>query len=266
MKPRNHLNEKRDQPSGLFITFEGTEGSGKTTQCRRLARVLRAQGYQVLETREPGGTPLAEAIRRLLLSHSKTKSKNEIITPECETSLILAARSQHVAHVIRPALSKGMIVLCDRFFDSTLAYQGYGRHCDITFLKHSHQFATEGLTPHLTFLLDLPTHQGLARRQQARHQNRLDQESLDFHQRVRRGFIALAKQHPQRIQKLDARQPADLLNTLIASMMSRLIQTLPSTCLADATLRPSRTIKRIQTNKGAPQHGVSRSRRASTTN
>ncbi len=265
MKPRNHAKGKRGLPSGLFITFEGTEGSGKTTQCHRLARALRAQGYQVLETREPGGTPLAEAIRRLLLSHSKTKSNNEIITPECETSLILAARSQHVAHVIRPALAKGMIVLCDRFFDSTLAYQGYGRHRDITFLNHSHQFATEGLTPHLTFLLDLPTQEGLARRQQARHQNRLDQESLDFHQRVRRGFIALAKQHPQRIQKLDARQSPDILNTLIASMMSRLIQSLPSTCLAHATLQPSRTIKRVQT-KGAPQHGVSRSRRASTTN
>lgn len=266
MKPRNHRNGKRDLPSGLFITFEGTEGSGKTTQCRRLARALRAQGYQVLETREPGGTPLAEAIRRLLLSHSKTKSKIEIITPECETSLVLAARSQHVAHVIRPALSKGKIVLCDRFFDSTLAYQGYGRHRDITFLNHAHQFATEGLTPHLTFLLDLPTQEGLARRQQARHQNRLDQESLDFHQRVRRGFLALAKQHPQRIQKLDARQSPDILNTLIASIMSHLIQALPSTCLAHATPQPSRTIKRVQTNKGAPQHGISRSRRASTTN
>lgn len=264
MKRRNHVKGKPARPSGLFITFEGTEGSGKTTQCRRLARALRAQGYQVLETREPGGTPLAEAIRRLLLSHSKTKSNNEPITPECETALILAARSQHVAHVIRPALAKGMIVLCDRFFDSTLAYQGYGRHRDITFLNLSHQFATEGLTPHLTFLLDLPTQEGLARRQQARHQNRLDQESLDFHQRVRRGFIALAKQHPQRIQKLDARQSPDILYTLIASMMAPLLQAVPSTRLAHATLQTISTIKRVQT-KGAPQHGVSRSRRASTT-
>ncbi|MCA9499433.1 MAG: dTMP kinase [Nitrospirales bacterium] len=265
MKPKNHVKEKQGRSSGLFITFEGTEGSGKTTQCHKLARALRAQGHQVLETREPGGTPLAEAIRRLLLSHSKTKSNKEIITPECETSLILAARSQHVARMIRPALAKGIIVLCDRFFDSTLAYQGYGRHRDITFLNHSHQFATEGLTPHLTFLLDLPTQEGLARRQLARHQNRLDQESLDFHQRVRRGFIALAKQHPQRIQKLDARQSPDILHTLIVSIMSRLIQALPTTCLAQATLPPNRTIKRIQT-KRAPQYGVSRSRRASPTN
>ncbi|MCW5784676.1 MAG: dTMP kinase [Nitrospirales bacterium] len=251
--------------SGLFITFEGTEGSGKTTQCHRLAQALRAQGYQVLETREPGGTPLAETIRRLLLSHSKTKSNKESITPECETALILASRSQHVAHVIRPALSKGIIVLCDRFFDSTLAYQGYGRHRDINFLKHSHQFATEGLTPHLTFLLDLPTQEGLARRQKARYQNRLDQESLDFHQRVRRGFIALAKQHPQRIQKLDARQSPEILTILISSMMARLIQSLPSTSLAHVTPQSSRIIKRIRT-KGTPQHGISRSRRASTPN
>jgi len=264
MKPRNHRQGKRDRLSGLFITFEGTEGSGKTTQCRRLARTLRAQGYQVVETREPGGTPLAEAIRRLLLAHSKTPSTNEPITPECETALILAARSQHVAQVIRPALAQGMIVLCDRFFDSTLAYQGYGRHRDMTFLNLSHQFATGGLTPHLTFLLDLPTREGLARRQQAKHQNRLDRESLDFHQRVRRGFIALATQHPQRIQKLDARQSPDILNRLIASKMTHLLQAVPSTRLVHATRQPIRTIKRIQT-KGADRHGVSRSRRASTT-
>ena len=145
MKPRNQGKGKRDLHSGLFITFEGTEGCGKTTQCRRLARVLRSQRYQVLETREPGGTPLAEAIRRLLLSHSKTKSNKEIITPECETALILASRSQHVAHVIRPALSKGIIVLCDRFFDSTLAYQGYGRKIDITFLNHSATLTTNNI-------------------------------------------------------------------------------------------------------------------------
>jgi dTMP kinase len=265
MKPKKHVNGKRDLPSGLFITFEGTEGSGKTTQCLRLAQALRVQGYHVLETREPGGTPLAEAIRRLLLSQSKAKSNKEAITPECETSLILAARSQHVAHVIRPALAKGMIVLCDRFFDSTLAYQGYGRHRDLTFLNHSHQFATEGLTPQLTFLLDLPTQEGLARRQHARYQNRLDQESLDFHQRVRRGFIALAKQHPRRIQTLDARQSPEILNALITSMMTRLIQSLPSTCLAHITPQPRRIIKRVQT-KGITQHGVSRSRRASTPN
>jgi len=130
-----------------------------------------------------------------------------------------------------------MIVLCDRFFDSTLAYQGYGRKIDTTFLNHSHQFATEGLTPHLTFLLDLPIQEGLARRQKSKYQNRLDQESLDFHQRVRRGFIALAKQNPQRIRKLDARASPDTLETQIASMMTSFIQTEQATRLAHTTLK-----------------------------
>jgi dTMP kinase len=264
MKPKKQGKEIRDLKSGVFITFEGTEGSGKTTQCRRLARALRIQGYQVVETREPGGTPLAEAIRRLLLSHSKTQSNIENITPACETALILAARSQHVAHVIRPALAQGVIVLCDRFFDSTLAYQGYGRNLDITFLHHSHQFATEGLTPHLTFLLDLPIQDGLTRRRKSKHQNRLDQESLDFHQRVRRGFIALAKQNPQRIRKLDARQSPDALTIQIASMTESLIHAEASTRLTHSL----QSIKKIHQDntKGTPIHGVSRYRRASTTN
>jgi dTMP kinase len=239
MKPRNQGKVKQDLKSGLFITFEGTEGSGKTTQCRRLARALRFQGYQVLETREPGGTPLAEAIRRLLLSHTRTKLQVEAITPACETALILAARAQHVAHVVRPALAKGMIVLCDRFFDSTLAYQGYGRNLDAAFLYHSHQFVTDGLTPHLTLLFDLPIQDGLTRRRKSKHQNRLDRESLDFHQRVRQGFIALAKQNPQRIRKFDARQSPDTLILQIASVTTNLIHAKQS-LLAHSTLKSMR--------------------------
>ena len=265
MKPRNQGKGKQGLKSGLFITFEGTEGSGKTTQCRRLARALRFQGYQVLETREPGGTPLAEAIRRLLLSHSKRKYNLETLTPTCETTLILAARAQHVAHVIRPALAKGMIVLCDRFFDSTLAYQGYGRNLDPAFLHDSHQFATEGLMPHLTFLLNLPIQEGLTRRRKSKHQNRLDQESLKFHQRVHRGFTALAQQNPQRIRKLDARQSPDILTRQIATMTKNLMHTEQSTRLAQPTLTSIRKIKQGRT-KGAPVHGVSRNRRTSTTN
>lgn len=234
MTPRNQGKDTQDLTSGLFITFEGSEGSGKTTQCRRLARILRARGFPVLETREPGGTPVAEAIRRLLLSHSKSATR-EIMTPACETALILAARSQHVAHVIQPALAKGMIVLCDRFVDSTLAYQGYGRKVDTAFLHVSHQFTSGGLTPHLTFLLDLPIQEGLARRRKSKEQNRLDQESLEFHHRVRRGFLALAKQHPQRIQKLDARQSPETLNIHIVSRTTQLIHA------EHATLAPVRT-------------------------
>ncbi|HSF09057.1 MAG TPA: dTMP kinase [Nitrospirales bacterium] len=236
MKPRNQEKTNQDLQLGLFITFEGTEGSGKTTQCRRLAKTLRFQGYQVLETREPGGTPLAEAIRRLLLSHARTQSPGEAITPACETALILAARAQHVAHVIRPALAKGMIVLCDRFFDSTLAYQGYGRNLDADFLHQSHQLVTDGLTPDLTLLLDLPIQDGLTRRRKSKHQNRLDRESLNFHQRVRQGFIMLAKQNPQRIQKFDARQSPDCLTLQIASVTANLIHAKKS-LVAHSTLK-----------------------------
>ncbi len=222
--------QKKKSPAlhGVFITFEGTEGSGKSTQCRRLAQTLRGQGYHVLETREPGGTPLAEAIRELFLATSKSQRHKEAITPAGETMLIFAARAQHAAHVIQPALKKGIVVLCDRFFDSTLAYQGYARGLDKTFLYEAQQFATHGLQPHLTFFLDLPIQDGLARRRQSNKQDRLDQESLRFHQRVRRGFLTLAKQDPARIHKVDARQPPQTLALHIASVAERLIQHSPS--------------------------------------
>jgi dTMP kinase len=221
----------------VFITFEGTEGSGKTTQCRRLARSLRGQGYQVLETREPGGTPLAETIRKLLLSSFNPKDYTEPITPSCETMLILAARSQHVIHVIQPALAKGIIVLCDRFFDSTLAYQGYARGLDKTFLNEAQRFITNGLQPHLTFFLDLPIQEGLSRRKRAKEQNRLDHESLSFHQRVRRGFLALAKEHPKRIRKIDATQSTHTLAAQIESMTGHIIHNKTSLCLSHSPLK-----------------------------
>lgn len=220
---------------GAFITFEGTEGSGKSTQCRRLARALRAQGYHVLQTREPGGTPLAETIRTLFLTSSKAKIKMEPITPVCESMLIFAARSQHMTHIIQPALDKGMIVICDRFFDSTLAYQGYARGVKKTFLYDAQQFVTNGLQPHLTFFLDLPIRDGLARRQQSNKQDRLDQESLGFHQRVRRGFLALAKQDPKRIQKVDARQSPQTLASHITPVAEQLIRNTKSLRLIRAS-------------------------------
>lgn len=208
---------------GAFITFEGTEGSGKSTQCRRLARSLRSQGYHVLETREPGGTPLAESIRKLLLTKSLSQDPKEAVTPACEAMLIFAARSQHIAHVIQPALEKGMIVLCDRFFDSTMAYQGYARGLDKTLLSQTQLFISKRLQPHLTFFLDLPIQEGLARRQQSKKQDRLDQESLVFHQRVRRGFVALAKQYPTRIQTVDAQQSPQAITSYIAAIVEQMI-------------------------------------------
>ncbi len=220
MKRQKQRATTRKIPDGLFITFEGTEGSGKSTQCHLLAKSLRAQGYAVLVTREPGGTPLAETIRKLLLRSSRTPNRDESITPACESLLILAARSQHLAQVIQPALANDMVVLCDRFFDSTLAYQGYARNLDQAFLHKAQQFVANGLEPHLTFLLDLPVKDGLARRQRSKKHDRLDQESLAFHRRVREGFLALAKQHTKRIHTMDARMPSDALASQIASIIA----------------------------------------------
>ena len=194
-QPRSHSQTRR----GFFVTFEGIEGSGKTTQCHQLATTLATLGYSVLETREPGGTPCAERIRTLLLENAPKQRNQETMTPECETALVLAARSQHMIHQILPALSQGMVVLCDRFIDSTLAYQGFGRKLDIERLRTFNQFVTHGLDPDLTFLFDLPIAQGLARRARAKNQNRLDRESRAFHNRVRRGFLNLATQFPKRI-------------------------------------------------------------------
>ena len=208
---------------GAFITFEGTEGSGKSTQCQRLARSLQNQGFQVLQTREPGGTPLAEAVRNLLLKTSTHSHPLEIMTPTCETMLIFAARAQHIRQVIRPALEKGTVVLCDRFFDSTLAYQGYARGLDQAFLVKAQRFIASEIKPHLTFFLDLPVQEGLARRAQTKKQDRLDRESLAFHQRVRRGFLTLAQQHPKRIHTIDARKSPLMISKHIATITEHMI-------------------------------------------
>jgi dTMP kinase len=215
------------QAKGLFITFEGIEGSGKTTQCLRLAKALREQGATtVVETREPGGTPFAETIRRLLLHPPETTAK-EPVSSLCEAYLILAARSQHVAQLVLPALRDGAIVLCDRFSDSTLAYQGYARGLDRGLLERLSLVASQGVSPHLTLLFDMPVSQGLARRRtdelQGTRQNRIDRESQAFHNRVRRGFLDLARRHPRRIKVLDGSQDADRLEQEVLSFIHPLM-------------------------------------------
>ena len=184
---------------GLFLTFEGPDGGGKTTQITRLAERLAAQGYAVTRTREPGGDRVGEKVRDLLLHGD--------VSPEAELLLFAAARAQNVEAVVRPALQAGHVVLCDRFTDSTVAYQGYGRGLPLDLIARLNAFATRGLTPHKTFLLDLPPATGLSR-QRASEQDRLDRETLDFHERVRDGFLNTAKAEPDRIAVLDASQPA----------------------------------------------------------
>lgn len=178
----------------FFITFEGIEGSGKSTQLQRLAAFLRDRGQSVVVTREPGGCRIADAIRAILLDRA-----NQGLSPTAELLLYAAARAQHVAELIRPALSAGHIVLCDRFCDATIAYQGYGRGLDSALIAQLNGIAAGSLHPDLTLLLDFPVATGLAR---ARHRNagaegpdegRFEDESLAFHSRVRVGYLALAK-------------------------------------------------------------------------
>ena len=196
--------------SGLFVTFEGGEGTGKSTQIARLAARLRARGLEPVITREPGGTPLAEGIRALLLDAASSPG------PLAEAFLMEAARAELVAGVIRPALAAGRVVLCDRFDDSTLAYQGAGRGLDLELLRGWNRAATGGLVPGLTLLFDLDPAAGLARRAGAAGSpNRLDREPPDFHARVRARYLELALAEPARFVVLDASLPAANLESRV---------------------------------------------------
>ena len=187
----------------MFITFEGPEGSGKTSQIVALAAFLSEQGYQVLATREPGGTRIGDQVRVCL--HDVTNTE---MTAAAEMLLYSASRAQLVAEVIRPKLAAGTIVLCDRFVDSTLAYQGYGRGLDLQALNLISRFATGDLVPDLTILLDISVESGLARRlANDQEMNRLDLEKVSFHQRVRAGYHELMAQEPERWVVVDADRP-----------------------------------------------------------
>jgi dTMP kinase len=176
----------------MFITLEGPEGGGKTTQAQQLADWLRQRGHDVLQVREPGGTATGDAVRRILLD---TPSAH--LDARTELLLFCASRAQLVAERIQPHLARSGVVVCDRFADSTLAYQGYGRGIDLAFLRALLSFATAGITPDLTLLLDIDVEAGLQRR--AREEwNRLDAETLEFHRHVRAGFLALAAAEPAR--------------------------------------------------------------------
>lgn len=209
------------KPTGIFITLEGGEGSGKTTHALLLYQWLTAQGLNVLQTREPGGTPLAEQLRTILLD-----SPAESIASETEAFLILAARRQHVDHVIKPALAQGKTVVCDRFSDSTMAYQGYGRRLDQRALRAMNDWATGKLVPHLTLLFDVPVAVGLRRRRgETSTQNRLDREAERFHESVRRGFHLLTKQEPRRIMMIDASPSIESVQRKVEELVTNWLKT-----------------------------------------
>lgn len=208
----------------LFITFEGIEGSGKTTQIRLLADRLGKAGKTVVATREPGGCPIADTIRQILLSPA-----NGALVPRAELLLYAAARAQHVDEIIVPALKEGKLVLCDRFIDATLAYQGHGRHLDLSLIDRLNQLATGGLNPDLTLLLDMPAEKGLRRaRQRNEDQNlenedRFEQESLAFHRRVREGYLFLAEDQ-KRFRRIDAEGTAEEVAARIAAVVDPFLE------------------------------------------
>ncbi|MBU4252025.1 MAG: dTMP kinase [Candidatus Omnitrophica bacterium] len=175
-----------------FITFEGSEGCGKSTQSEMLFSYLKARGHKVVYLREPGGVGLSEMIRMILLD---PKSR---ISAQAETLLYMAARAQVVQEIIKPALEAKKIVICDRFLDSTIAYQGFGLGIDIKLIKTLGSFATQGIKPDLTILLDLPVKSGLKHRENCR--DRIEQRSVNYHEKVRKGYLLLAKEEPQRIK------------------------------------------------------------------
>lgn len=184
---------------GLFITLEGPDGAGKSTQRRLLAAALRKAGRKVVETREPGGSPLAEVIRALVLD-----PKHRGLSDRAELLLFEAARAQHVADTIVPALKKGAVVLCDRFTDSTLAYQGAGRALRRADVEWLNRFATAGLTPDLTLVFDLGASEGLRRAKKLKGRaDRMEQADLAFHRRVRAAFLALARSASRRVKRID---------------------------------------------------------------
>lgn len=242
--------------SGVFITFEGGEGCGKTTQLELLADVLRGRGLNVIKTREPGGTPLGKRLRRFLLykqwqsqpqtcpsfedgsqlpllpgiarAASFVESPMSTIgpVPQTELLLMLADRAQHIQDVIQPALDAGQVVLCDRFVDSTTAYQGYGRGLDIAHVVALNNFVCGDCWPALTFVLDLPVQDGLSRQRGWRRRGRTDyfeSESLTFHRRVRDGFLEVARQAPKRVCVIDAAANIQAVHqTVLVALTERL--------------------------------------------
>jgi dTMP kinase len=212
--------------AGRLIVFEGGEGSGKTTQIQRVQAWLEQQAQQAegrfptwVTTREPGGTKMSQQIRQLLLGDDGA----EPLQARTELLLYAADRAQHVEFLLRPQLANGALILCDRYTDSTIAYQGYGRGLDRSLIDQLNQIATNGLASDLTFWLDVPVEVGLARTQKRGAADRIEQAALSFHQRVYQGFSELAQQHPERIVRIDAsRSEGEVTQQLQAVLTSKL--------------------------------------------
>jgi len=202
----------------MFITFEGVEGCGKTTQIAFLESYLKDKGHQVVRTREPGGTALGEALRKVLLHQDLH------VLPFSELLVLMAVRTQHMEELIMPALNERKIVLCDRFMDASYAYQGYGRGIDLGIIQTLNRYVTKGITPNLTFLLDCPADTGLKRkRAQDSPSDRFEDEALSFHEKIRQGYLNLAR-NDQRFFVIDAKQDMKTIEAMIKEKVDKLLE------------------------------------------
>ncbi|MDI6744224.1 MAG: dTMP kinase [Thermodesulfovibrionales bacterium] len=210
---------KQKLKKGIFISLEGIEGTGKSTQARMLSEYLRKKGYETALTEEPGGTPISREIRKVLLS-----TKHDKMDYMAELLLYNAARIQHIREKIAPALAKGKIVITDRFSDSTVAYQGYGRGISLKLIDSLDRIATGGMRPDLTILLDLDVKTGLMRNKHINKVDRLELEDVRFHKKVRRGFIRLTAKEPERIKIVKASKGIDKIHTEIVRIVERVLK------------------------------------------
>jgi len=208
----------------FFITFEGVEGSGKTTQIQRLKKYFTQRGIPCKITREPGGCPIGEKVRKILLNPDHRE-----MVPMSELLLYEAARAQHVNDMIKPFLKKGGVILCDRFNDATLAYQGYGRRIDLRWIERLNHLSSQGIRPDVTFLLDCPSDVGLKRALQRNRElkqereERFEKEEIQFHRRVRKGYLDIAKKEPRRVKVIDTRQGEDKVFNKIRKTVDNLL-------------------------------------------
>jgi len=204
---------------GYFFTFEGIDGCGKTTQLSRVAECLRAEGRNVLVTREPGGPPVSERIREILISPD-----NRQMRPQTELLLYLAARAQHVREVIKPAIDSGKIILCDRFEQATFAYQGSGRGLDIRFMREANKFATDGITPDITFVFDIPVSLSQERLSTiGKGKDRMESESAQFFEKVRQSYMEAATANPSKIKLLDGSMGMDELTKEVLDVIEEYV-------------------------------------------
>ncbi len=204
---------------GIFISLEGIEGTGKSTQARLLSEYLSKKGYKTVLTEEPGGTPISRQIRKILLStkHNKMDYMAELL-------LYNAARAQHIKEKILPAINSGKIVITDRFSDSTVAYQGYGRGISLKLINSLDKVATGGIRPDVTLLLDLDVETGLMRNKHINKIDRLELEDIEFHRKVRKGYLKLAAEEPERIKLIKASNGIDAIHRKIVSVISRILR------------------------------------------